>query len=80
MISEVADIILMAEACAEGQCIIGLSFLTTSCNGTPSKMIPMETEERFMSKCCTIEHQQHTQWPLHYLDCIILRGVSAPLM
>lgn len=51
MIGEVADIILMAEACAEGQCVIGLSFLTTSCNGTPCKMIPTETEERFMSKC-----------------------------
>lgn len=53
MIGKVADIILMAEACAEGQCIIGFSFLTTSCNGTPRKMIPIEKQEHFMSKCCT---------------------------
>ena len=49
MIGEVADIILMAEGCAEGQCVIGFSFLTTSCNGTPCKMIPIEKEEHFMS-------------------------------
>lgn len=51
MIGKVADIILMAEARAEGQRIIGLSFLTTSCDGAPRKMIPVEEEEHFMSKC-----------------------------
>lgn len=50
MIGKVADIILMAEACAEGHCIVGLSFLTTSCNGAPCKVIPVEKEKHFMSK------------------------------
>jgi len=45
MIGEVADIILMTEACAEGHCIIGLSFLPTSCNGTPCEVIPVERGE-----------------------------------
>lgn len=52
MIGKVADIVLMAEGFAEGQCIVRLSFLTTSCNGAPWKMVPMEREERFMGACC----------------------------
>lgn len=50
MIGKVADIILMAEGCAEGHCIIGFPFLATSCNRTPCKMIPMEREEHLMRK------------------------------
>ena len=45
MIGKVADIILMSEACAEGRCIVRLSFLSSSCDGTPCKVIPRESEE-----------------------------------
>lgn len=55
MIGKVADIILMAEACAEGHCIIGLSFLTPRCNGAPRKVIPKEK----MSHDLTMHNDAH---------------------
>lgn len=44
MIGKVADVIFMAEGCAEGQSEIGFSFLTTSCDGTPCKVIPTRSK------------------------------------
>lgn len=49
MIRKVADIILMAEGCAECQSIIRFSFLTTSCYRAPGKMIPKGDERRFIT-------------------------------
>lgn len=53
MIGKVAHIILMTEACTEGQRVIRLSLLTTSCNGTPSKMIPAGGGGEVVNNCTT---------------------------
>ena len=73
MIGKVADVILMAEACAEGHCIVGLSFLTASCNGAPCKVIPVKKEKHFISK-----HQTRvvTKLPLLFMESVRQGGAK----
>lgn len=50
MIGKVADVVLVAEAGAEGHSEIGFSLLASSCNGAPRKMVSIKEQKHFISK------------------------------